>query len=540
MRTFVARSSKWIGLGVVTLGIATLAPTGIAHADTIDPPWEPAVAFNSWSGDQSNLTVSWTPVSGADGYEVATAPGDTPPSSPGLSTAAPGGDTSSAPVAVDYSGDDVSVSVWAYTGEPGNITALSTPASVTYAIPGAPTLTAAAVSGVRGEVKLSWAGPTFDGDTLVLRQGAGSSAGPTSGTAVPINAGDTSVTVSRLPDGTPANGTYFTLYEEGSGGADDWSYTDALGFAAPAPEGAMVQPNQSNDATQMHLTWEPPDCTPVVESQPCNHAILVENPGTKVANDPYDGKDETDLMGIPDGSGFDVNDVVAGDTYTFTVFNVDTSRAAGVAWSAPQSETLTDLATPLVTVAATPAFAAATYEGVTLKASVATIGTTPTGTITFTTGRHVLCTDAPITTDLTAQCQTSGAAVALDSVSTAQPITIEAIYSGDSKDTGSSDSIDLTITRVTPAVSIKTSKQKAKHVAIKSVIRGADGAGTGTVTMTSGHKKICVKKLSGGTASCTATAKKLGSGRHKVKVVYSGSKLYKTKSTSKTIRLKKS
>jgi hypothetical protein len=529
----------WIGLIAVAFGITTFVAPPTAHSATIDSPGSPGVTFDSWSAGQSNLTVTWTAVAGADGYEVAQAPGDTAPSSPGSATVVTGGASDSAPITAGYSGSDVSVSVFAYTGAPGNVTALSAPASVTFAIPGAPTLNSSAVSGTRGVVKLVWSAPSFAGDQLVLREGTGSSSGPTSGTAVPISDGDTSVEVSGLPDGNPGGGVYFTMYELGASGSDDWAYSSNLAFAAPTPEGAMVAPDITDDATQMHVSWGSPGCD-TIPGQECNHAVLVENPGSQVAGDPTDGKVETDHFGIPGGTGFNVTDVVPGHTYTFTVFNVAV-RDTTLVWSASRSETAVDRAQPDVFMTSIPANAAAEGSPVTLYASLGTtIGTTPTGSVTFQTARHVLCANVALTSR-TARCETTATQIGAGfPTPPAQAVTIDAHYSGDGTDYPSDANIEFAIEKARPVMQLKTKGQRTRRVTIKAVVGGAAGRAAGHITMASGRHVICrAKPLVSGVVACKATTRKLGAGRHKVKVHYSGSSLYLARTARTTIKLAK-
>jgi hypothetical protein len=510
-----------------------------ALADTVNAPSGVNVMFTGWSAGQSELSVAWTPQPQADGYEVAYAAGTNAPSSPGGGIDVPGASAGSASFALSYGGGPLSVSVWAYTGSSGsNVTALSAPTSVTYAVPGAPVVTATPVSGVVGAAAVSWSAPTLPGDTVVVRGGAGATDGPTGGVAVPLAAGQTTASVTGLPNFSPSNAGYrVAVYELRDGNPDDWSpASTTLAYAAPGPE-TFVTPSQTYDATHLTVNWTPASCSVVVASQICNYAVLVENPGTKVAVSPSDGTLETAATGTPNGTGAHVSDVVPGQVYTFTVFDVATIRDVEY-WSAADSETLRDTALPNMTLTSSTGSTATADETVTLTAKLTTIGTTPTGSVTFRTAKGVLCNAVAVTTSHTAQCRVSAAVVGAQlAANPALGPTVVAVYSGDDVDSSNAVELPLAVQPITPSVTSRVVGPHTRRASVTVAVAGGAGPGTGTGKMSSGSHVLCVKSLSRGSAKCVATTTALGSGKHAITVHYAGSSSYRAKTVKVVVKL---
>jgi hypothetical protein len=539
----MSRHRRWVALsgGLAIVAAAAVAmPASAAHADTLPSPGSPAVSFNGWSEGNSDLTVSWTPAAGADGYEVAYMFGDNAPTSPGAGTEipVPGGESTSTPLSVGFADGDISVSVFAYTGQPGALINLSAPASATSAVAGAPNVTATPVSGVAGHATLSWSAPPV-GDTLVLRTGNDSGNGPTSGTSVPITPGQTSVEISGLP--AYPSYTWVGLYELGDGQSDNWSPpTTTLAFAAPPSEGKLVA-GETDNATYYAVNWLPPGtCSAPLDS--CDHGVVVENPGTEVATSPSDGTVETDPGGTT-ADAVNVTDITPGDTYTFTLFNVATIRGTSM-WSPGESETVRPLASPIVTMSASPAAPVTAGQEITITASLTTIGTTPTGTVNFFTVKHHLCDAVVVTAAETASCQTNSDVISAEpSAEPPSGFDVYADYSGDfADDLSEGDLIVVTVDKADPDLNVasKPAGHASGRVTITARVRGGAGNGTGTITMTSGGHLVCARaRLSKGHATCRATKSHLGAGRHSVTVRYSGNTSYKAKVHKTEIKLGK-
>jgi hypothetical protein len=512
-------------------------PVTAAYADPLASPTDVAASFTGWSGGQSDLSVTWTPVAGADGYEINDAPGDSAPTSPGIDIAVPGGSSTASPLTVDWGGSDVSVSVFAYTGQPGNVTALSAPGTVTFAVPGAPTLTATPVSGVRGHATLSWSAPTTPGDTLVLREGTDSAQGPTTGTSITIPAQQDSVEVSGLPD-NPAY-TYFSLYELDGGQPADWSPASlTLAFAAPEPEGRLVSVTQTDDSPSFVVSWAWPQNCPNSTIN-CDDAVVVENPGTKVAANPSDGTVETAPGGIW-GNGLTITDATPGDTYTLTVFNTATIHGV-LTWSTPESETFEDLVIPDIAMSTSAAGPFTAGTPVTITATLSTTGTTPTGTLHFYTVQHDLCDKVTIV-DETATCRTNSDVIG-DETSPEPPsgFDVYADYSGDGQDAFvQGDLIVVTVHKADPSLTMDSKRTSKKRVTLTARVHGRAGNGTGTVSIARGKHKLCAHaQLRKGVATCSILRSRIGVGHHTVAITYSGSFLYLKKSHKAVVKISK-
>jgi hypothetical protein len=529
----------WVpSLGAVAVMAAAViaVPVSAAHADPLGSPTDVAASFTGWSGGQSNLSVTWTPVAGADGYEITDAPGDSAPTSPGIDIAVPGGSSTASPLTVDWGGSDVSVAVFAYAGQPGNVTALSAPGTVTFAVPGAPTLTATPVSGVRGHATLSWSVPTTPGDTLVLREGTDSAQGPTTGTSITIPAQQDSVEVSGLPD-NPAY-TYFSLYELDGGQPADWSPASlTLAYAAPEPEGQLVSIGQDDYTPSFSVSWLWPQNCPNLNTN-CDEAVVVENPGSKVAANPSDGIVET-APGAAWGRVV-ITDATAGDTYTFTVFNTATIHGV-LTWSTPESETFDDLVMSNIEMGTSAPGPFTAGTPVTITATVSTTGTTPTGTVHFFTWHQDLCDNVTVV-DETATCQTNSDLIG-DEPSSEPPsgFDVWADYSGDGQDSFEEGVfIVVAVHKADPSLTMDTKPASKKRVTLTARVHGRAGNGTGTVSIASGKHKLCAHaQLRRGVATCSILRSRIGVGRHTVAITYSGSMLYLKKSHKAVVRISK-
>jgi hypothetical protein len=219
------------------------------------------------------------------------------------------------------------------------------------------------------------------------------------------------------------------------------------------------------------------------------------------------------------GTSCTTSATLAGGTYPITAtYSGDADDASSTATTA-----LT------VTPASTSFTASATPSSVSFGTS-ATLAATglpggATGTVTFASGGSPLCTASLPTTT----CSTSTSLAAA-----IYPIT--ATYSGDASYAGSTATTTVTVTAVgtsftasaTPAsVSVGTSATLADS--------GLPGAGTGTVTFTSGLLTLCTAPLPA-TTSCT-TSTTLAAGTYPVTATYTGDTNYmgSTATTSLTV-----
>lgn len=139
-------------------------------------------------------------------------------------------------------------------------------------------------------------------------------------------------------------------------------------------------------------------------------------------------------------------------------------------------------------------------QSVTLTATVAAAGDSPTGTVTFSDGASPLCTAVALSAG-SAVCSTSSLVVG--------PHAITASYSGDAGHTAATSAVlnqtvgqAATTTSITAVVPARMFLGQAAQVAV-AIAANAPGAGTptGTVTIAGGGAQ-CTLTLAAGTGSC--------------------------------------
>lgn len=529
-------SDRW---RTVTVGVAAAAAAllGVpnassALADTVATPTGLSASFAGWSSGLVDVSVSWTPQVGVGGYEVADSTTPAAPAPPGKDV--PGSASDSTTLSVTSSGGPLTVSLWAYTGtSAADASALSQPATTTVDVPDVPGVIAVPVSGARGKAELSWSAPTFAGDAIVVRQGPGAANGPTGGTAVPVAAGQSSAVITGLPDLAPSNNDPVAVYELQGGDPAKWSpASTTLAYAAPAPT-LLGNQNPPTDPSHLVLTWGAWGCNIAVAGQSCNLDV-VENPGNKVAASPTDGKLEDSGLGLRPNAT--ITDLVLGDTYTFTLFNV-VGMGSEFFWSIGSSATVKDVALPTISLSA-PRTKISTSQHVTLTAKLKTVGTNPTGTVTFDSPYKVLCKKVPLTAAHVVHCRTTGVAISAGNAGFGAGPAVFARYSGDRYDASNDTELDLTISRVAAKISVRVAGQHRASATVTATVTGPAGPATGVITMLSGTKKLCTETLTHASATCTLTARRLGAGKHAVTIRYGGSSSYRSGSEKTTLALK--
>jgi hypothetical protein len=215
---------------------------------------------------------------------------------------------------------------------------------------------------------------------------------------------------------------------------------------------------------------------------------------------------------------------------------VATSYPGDGTYAASLSPTVTLTAaqgTPTVNVAMSPN-PAAYGASVTVTATVAGLGSVPTGTVQLYDGATPLST---------ATLNSSGAASYVSTTFSVGAHTITATYSGDTDyDTAASTGSTLNVNpasgvaavSVMPASSSITGQQA---LAVAVTVSGGSGSPTptGTVKLTSGTFTSAAATLSGGTASINIPAGTLKLGANTLTVVYSGSATYSSASGTASV-----
>ncbi len=129
----------------------------------------------------------------------------------------------------------------------------------------------------------------------------------------------------------------------------------------------------------------------------------------------------------------------------------------------------------------------------------------PTGTVTFSVGAVILCSNVALSTG-SAACAATNAPVGNDSVTAA--------YSGDTNFAASTGGASLTVAKATTATDIgvmPTSDTYGTSVTYTATISSGGGTPSGSVVVTTGAVSLCTVTLSGGTGSCTSSAAPAGS-----------------------------
>ena len=150
----------------------------------------------------------------------------------------------------------------------------------------------------------------------------------------------------------------------------------------------------------------------------------------------------------------------------------------------------------------------------------------PTGTVTVTAGggtcKATLAAATSPTGSATGSCQIS--------VAVAGTETIQLAYGGDaSYMAASGSSSQITVAKEASATALSLNKTSVPVASQQSVLlsttatpKYAGAARTGTVTITSGAKKICTITLVKGAGSCALAAKQLAKGSYPLVATYSG------------------
>jgi hypothetical protein len=195
-------------------------------------------------------------------------------------------------------------------------------------------------------------------------------------------------------------------------------------------------------------------------------------------------------------------------------------------YSGSTSAVLTQTITTAGTAASTTKLSSSinpstTGQAVTLVATVAGAGKTPTGSVSFRDGD----------TTLSVRPLAGGRASLVTSTLTAGPHTLTAMYGGDPSYAGST-SAALTQTVSDPGTTatktvVTSSANPAKGgqpVTLTATVSGAGGSPTGTVTFKDGATVLAVRPLAGGRS--TLTIRTLSAGTHSITAVYSGNSTF--------------
>jgi hypothetical protein len=168
-----------------------------------------------------------------------------------------------------------------------------------------------------------------------------------------------------------------------------------------------------------------------------------------------------------------------------------------------------------------------TGQPVTLVATVAGSGKTPTGTVSFRDGD----------TTISVRPIANGRASLVTSSLTAGPHPLTAAYGGDPAFAGSTSAAltqtvaqpGTTATRTT-VVSSANPSRGGQPVTFTATVSGAGGTPTGSVTFKDGATVLAVRPLAGGRS--TLTIRTLTAGPHSITAVYSGSSSFASSTSS--------
>jgi len=166
-------------------------------------------------------------------------------------------------------------------------------------------------------------------------------------------------------------------------------------------------------------------------------------------------------------------------------------------------------------------------QSVTLTATVAAQGSgTPTGTVTFSNG----------TTTLGTSTLTGGTASLTISTLAAGTNSITATYSGDANFSGSSSSLNQTVSQASTTLAIGSSVNPSgvgQSVTLTATVAASNGSQvTGTITFQDGSTTLGTASISGNAASLTTSS--LAAGTHSISSAYGGNSNF-TGSNSNTV-----
>lgn len=151
-------------------------------------------------------------------------------------------------------------------------------------------------------------------------------------------------------------------------------------------------------------------------------------------------------------------------------------------------------------------------QPVTLSATVASSGPTPTGTVTFSIGSTLLCTAT----------LSGGSGACTSSTIPVGTQIITATYSGDANNCPSSTTFTVVV-GVTSLIGTSSPNPSCvgESVTLSATVTSTTGlVPTGTVTFSIGSKALCTATLSGGSGSCSTDA--IPTGAQTITAVYSG------------------
>jgi len=213
--------------------------------------------------------------------------------------------------------------------------------------------------------------------------------------------------------------------------------------------------------------------------------------------------------------------IPVGNYVVSAAYSGDASNAASNAENLTVAVLPAQIATTATTLTALPTIPTV-GENVTLTARVTeTNGTgTPTGTVTFLYGSHVLSTTA----------LSNGLATFTASTATlaAGSYNVTARYNGDTVDTGStSTSVTVPLSKASTVTSVIASPSPAAlgaSVTLTATVTRSAGSGgpTGTVTFSAAGRNLGRVTLSNATATLTASTTGVPTGSYVVTVAYSG------------------
>ncbi|MGB6689744.1 MAG: protease pro-enzyme activation domain-containing protein, partial [Terracidiphilus sp.] len=171
-------------------------------------------------------------------------------------------------------------------------------------------------------------------------------------------------------------------------------------------------------------------------------------------------------------------------------------------------------------------------DALTVTVTVAGKSSTPTGTVKLACGGFVSAAkplaDGKVSFEIPANVLAAG----ID--------TLKAAYSGDAKFGEAAGSAKVTVTLLTPTVTVTPAAKtisRAKTLKVSVKVAASAGTPTGTVTLSSGHYKSAAKVLVSGKATITISADELAAGSDTLTARYSGSADYKTASGHVTVKV---
>lgn len=195
------------------------------------------------------------------------------------------------------------------------------------------------------------------------------------------------------------------------------------------------------------------------------------------------------------------------------------------AWSA----TTTGTATATVAVAASPS-TITSAQGTTVTVTVTGASGTPTGTVVLTSGTFTSATMSLTSGSVSFSVAAGALAAGTD--------TVKASYSGDATYAAANGTTTVTVTKLTPAVTVVPAQSAIVSnvsLTVTGTVSGSGGAPTGTVTLSGGGYTSSATTLTSGNYSITIPANSLSGGADTLTVSYSGDSVYTTASNSAVV-----